>query len=153
MGKCVLIQGNRHSNIQLFMSLALKRNEAQEPQDQQLGDGSGLARFVPAEVYPLNNPQTDLPRIAKDKNLIQLIEEAVRRIPTTQSLNLGDARGMSGLAAGSVQLVVTSPPYWTLKEYRDSKGQMGTLRNTTNFSPNSIRCGPTVTGRLFQAGA
>jgi DNA modification methylase len=115
------------------MSLALKRNEAQEPQDQQLGDGSGLARFVPAEVYPLNNPQTDLPRIAKDKNLIQLIEEAVRRIPTTQSLNLGDARGMSGLAAGSVQLVVTSPPYWTLKEYRDSKGQMGHIEEYDEF--------------------
>jgi DNA modification methylase len=111
------------------MSLAPK----QVTQDHQLSEGVDLAGFVPAEVYPLNNPQTDLPRIAKDANLVQLIEEAVRRIPTTHSLNLGDARGMSGLAAGSVQLVVTSPPYWTLKEYRDSKGQMGHIEDYDQF--------------------
>ena len=29
------------------------------------------------------------------------------------------------LRPGSVHLVVTSPPYWTLKEYRDSEGQLG----------------------------
>jgi DNA modification methylase len=40
---------------------------------------------------------------------------------------------MSGLTPGSVQLVVTSPPYWTLKEYRDSKGQMGHIEEYDEF--------------------
>ncbi len=92
-----------------------------------------LTSFVPAEVYPLDNPQTDLPRIAKDQALIRLIEEAVRRIPTKHMLNLGDARGMSELAAESVHLVLTSPPYWTLKEYRDSAGQMGHIDDYDEF--------------------
>lgn len=92
-----------------------------------------LAEFVPREVYPLDNPQMDLPRIAKDKALVQLIEEAVRRIPTTHTLNLGDARNMTELTPNSVHLVVTSPPYWTLKEYRDSDGQMGHIEDYDEF--------------------
>lgn len=115
------------------MSLALKANETQSTQHQQLSEGLNLAHFVPAEVYPLDNPQTDIPRIAKDKNLVQLIEEAVHRVPTTHSLNLGDARGMRDLATASVHLVVTSPPYWTLKDYRDSEGQMGHIEDYEEF--------------------
>jgi modification methylase len=40
---------------------------------------------------------------------------------------------MSKLAPGSVHLVVTSPPYWTLKEYRNSEGQMGHIENYDEF--------------------
>jgi DNA modification methylase len=107
------------------MSLALKPTEEQSTPNEQVNSIVDLAKFVPAEVYPLDNPQTDLPRIAKDKKLIQLIDEAVRQIPTAHVLHLGDARAMTELPPASVHLVVTSPPYWTLKEYRDSEGQMG----------------------------
>lgn len=44
---------------------------------------------------------------------------------TTHRLHLGDARNLSWIENESVHLVVTSPPYWTLKEYRQSEGQMG----------------------------
>lgn len=115
------------------MSLALKRNLAQEAQDQEFSGAANLADFVPREVYPLENPQTDIPRIAKDRKLVQLIEEAVRKVPTAHSLNLGDAREMTGLAPTSIHLVVTSPPYWTLKEYRDSNGQMGHIEDYDEF--------------------
>ena len=47
-----------------------------------------LTSFIPAEVYPLDNPQTDLPRLARDQRLTQLIEDAVRRVPTTQQHRL-----------------------------------------------------------------
>jgi DNA modification methylase len=96
-------------------------------------EGSDLAAFVPPEVYPLANPQTDLPRIAKDKHLIQLIEAAARKVPTSHRLILGDARKMTGLAPNSVHLILTSPPYWTLKEYRQSDGQMGHIENYEAF--------------------
>ncbi len=36
----------------------------------------------------------------------------------------GDARCMSDVSDASVQLVVTSPPYWQLKDY-GSEGQIG----------------------------
>lgn len=45
----------------------------------------------------------------------------------------GDAREMTDLTPGSVHLVVTSPPYWTLKEYRDSEGQMGHIEDYDLF--------------------
>jgi modification methylase len=113
------------------MGLAAKDRETKNAPNHGLsGD---LARFVPAEIYPLNNPQTDIPRIAKDKRLICLIEDAVRKVPTGHVLNLGDAREMGKLAQGSVHLIVTSPPYWTLKEYRDSEGQMGHIEDYDEF--------------------
>src|SRR5260221_8366490 len=36
---------------------------------------------------------------------------------TTHQLHLGDARDLSWISDNSVHLVVTSPPYWTLKKY------------------------------------
>ncbi len=95
--------------------------------------GSDFAAFLPPEVFPLGNPQTDLPRIAKDEKLIRLIEAAVQGIPTTHAINLGDARCMDQIAPESVHLVLTSPPYWTLKEYRYSSGQMGHIEDYDTF--------------------
>ena len=92
-----------------------------------------LDALVPRQVGKLENPQTDLPRIAKDRKLTVLIEAALREVPTTHDLFLHDAREMSFLEAESVHLVVTSPPYWTLKEYRRSKGQLGFIADYEQF--------------------
>jgi site-specific DNA-methyltransferase (adenine-specific) len=46
-------------------------------------------------------------------------------IITTHRLIRGDARQMSYIEDGSVHLVVTSPPYWTLKRYNDNEAQLG----------------------------
>lgn len=40
---------------------------------------------------------------------------------------------MNFLQASSVHLVVCSPPYWTLKEYRKSEGQMGAIAGYEDF--------------------
>ncbi len=61
------------------------------------------------------------------------IEEAIRSVPTLHHLWLGDARRLDMIAAESVHLVVTSPPYWTLKEYRQSKGQLGCIADYEKF--------------------
>jgi len=44
--------------------------------------------------------------------------------PSTHRVFLGDARNMAEVAANSVHLIVTSPPYWQLKDYGVS-GQIG----------------------------
>jgi modification methylase len=44
-----------------------------------------------------------------------------------------DARNLSFVKAESVHLVVTSPPYWTLKEYPEQKGQLGRIEDYENF--------------------
>jgi DNA modification methylase len=71
--------------------------------------------------------------MARDANLVRLIEAAVRRIPTVHDLYCEDARKITNLASESVHLVVTSPPYWTLKEYRDTPGQMGRIVDYEEF--------------------
>lgn len=48
-------------------------------------------------------------------------------------LKLGDARHLDWLADESVHLVVTSPPYWTLKEYNDHPKQLGAINDYEAF--------------------
>ncbi|HCF99679.1 MAG TPA: methyltransferase [Chloroflexi bacterium] len=52
---------------------------------------------------------------------------------TTQTLIHGDARDLSYIPDGSVHLVVTSPPYWNLKEYPDTPLQMGNMPDYDAF--------------------
>src|SRR5437773_5766416 len=52
---------------------------------------------------------------------------------TTHTLHLGDARDLSLIPDQSVHLVVTSPPYWTLKKYNNTAGQMGHIANYEYF--------------------
>jgi DNA modification methylase len=52
---------------------------------------------------------------------------------TAHRLRIGDARDLSWLPDKSVHLVVTSPPYFTLKEYERRDGQMGEIANYETF--------------------
>jgi site-specific DNA-methyltransferase (adenine-specific) len=53
---------------------------------------------------------------------------------TTHRLHLGDARDLSWVPDASVHLVVTSPPYWTLKEYaQGNQDQMGHFDDYEHF--------------------
>ncbi len=91
-----------------------------------------VADYVPPEIGHLDNPQTAIPRIAKNEALVRNIEASVQRIPTFHELHRGDARDAE-IRPGSVHLIVTSPPYWTLKEYRQSSGQMGHIAEYEEF--------------------
>ncbi|MBI3159414.1 MAG: site-specific DNA-methyltransferase [Chloroflexi bacterium] len=88
---------------------------------------------LPPSLLKLGNLKTEIPRIAKDGNLVGEIESAIRNIPTTHRLVQGDARDLSFIREESVHLVVTSPPYWTLKKYRDHEGQLGDIGNYEEF--------------------
>lgn len=91
-----------------------------------------LEDYVPEELRALADPQTAIPAIAKDRRLLALINEAVQQLPTSHRLYCRDARTLD-LPAESVHLVLTSPPYWTLKEYRDTEGQLGHIDDYDEF--------------------
>ncbi len=93
---------------------------------------AGLSRFLPEGLGDLGDTQRAVPRIAKDRHLTELIERALPGIPTTHDLHRGDARNMA-LRPESVHLVVTSPPYWTLKEYNRTEGQLGYVADYERF--------------------
>jgi modification methylase len=53
---------------------------------------------------------------------------------TVHRLHLGDARDLSWIPDASVHLVVTSPPYWTLKDYTPgNQDQMGHFEDYEHF--------------------
>src|SRR5205085_7341143 len=54
-------------------------------------------------------------------------------LPSTHHPYHGDAREMPDLQPGSVHLVLTSPPYWTLKEYNRVEGQLGYVEEYEAF--------------------
>jgi DNA modification methylase len=92
-----------------------------------------LAASLPNELRNLRDPQKEIPRIAKDVRLLALLQTVVRHLPTEHSLHLHDARDMAAVKPGSVHLVLTSPPYWTLKEYRRTSGQLGWIADYQEF--------------------
>lgn len=89
--------------------------------------------FVPPELKRIDDLQTAIPQIAKDPSLIAAIRRSAARIPTRHVLIRGDARSMNRHVSAGVQLVVTSPPYWTLKRYRDTDGQLGHISDYNEF--------------------
>jgi DNA modification methylase len=91
-----------------------------------------LAKHLPRiKVRPL--AQTAIPQLAKDRAAVRAIERAIGEVPTRHDLHLGDARLMSEIPDESVHLVVTSPPYWTLKVYPTNDAQLGGVRDYEVF--------------------
>jgi modification methylase len=52
---------------------------------------------------------------------------------TSHVLRQGDARRLDWIPDESLHLVVTSPPYWTLKEYPDHEDQLGLVEDYEHF--------------------
>ena len=84
---------------------------------------------------PLNDAAPGALKIYREAN------EHYRTVPwpapfnkTTHRLHLGDSRDLSWIPDASVHLVVTSPPYWTLKEYADgNESQLGDIEEYEDF--------------------
>jgi len=96
-------------------------------------EGVDFSAFLPKELCDLGDLQTAIPKIVKEPSLLKLIDRAVERIPTRHVLVHGDARRMDPGIVSTAHLVVTSPPYWTLKEYRDTAGQLGHISGYDEF--------------------
>lgn len=84
-----------------------------------------LDSYLPLALQIPSLDQTVIPRLARDSTAIALAEQAARQIQTLHYLVRGDARRMSAMHDGSAHLVLTSPPYWTLKAYDEVSGQLG----------------------------
>jgi modification methylase len=92
-----------------------------------------LPKFLPRELVDAAVSQQLIPSLAKDATLIRKIETAVQQVPTRHQLHCADARSIGFLQPESVHLVLTSPPYWTLKEYDDVTGQLGHVQDYETF--------------------
>jgi DNA modification methylase len=93
-----------------------------------------FAAYVPEEVKAEFNGdiQTAFPAVAKNSSHMDRIETAIHQIPTEHRFVLEDSTQLN-LPEESVHLVLTSPPYWTLKEYRDHDQQLGHVEDYEEF--------------------
>jgi DNA modification methylase len=119
----------RDSTLNIMTTGTKAKREIADAVPQELD----LSSYVPKAFEHLDNPQTAIPRLAKDPEAVLEIERAVRTVPTTHRLHHGDGRNLGAIPSESLHLVLTSPPYWTLKEYRDSEGQLGHVEDYDAF--------------------
>jgi modification methylase len=96
-------------------------------------DDGTLSLLLPKILQEAELTQDLIPSIAKDASLIAQLEQAAQMVRTTHHLHLRDARSLDFMGDQSVHLVVTSPPYWTLKRYEDDEGQLGHVEEYEEF--------------------
>ena len=65
---------------------------------------SCLEKILPDWANCLNNPQTDIPKIAKDKKLVAEIESILQEVPTEHRMVHADSRSMNMVQPASVHL-------------------------------------------------
>jgi DNA modification methylase len=87
---------------------------------------------LPQDLVLAARDQSAFPALAKNAEAMARIRAALLELPTTHELRRADARTLR-LPAESVHLVVTSPPYWTLKRYEDCDGQLGHFEDYDGF--------------------
>lgn len=95
-----------------------------------------IAHDVPIEALETYKElgQRAIPSIAKNKTLVNRLLAFAQDQPSQHQLLLGDSRErLATLPNDSVHLAVTSPPYWTLKEYEDDPNQLGAIRGYEVF--------------------
>jgi len=96
-----------------------------------------------ANVYKLFGENFELPAADNTPEALKVFRAANERFRqvrwpapydrTEHVVRQGDARSLEFLPDQSVHLVVTSPPYWTLKKYASHKDQLGDIEDYEQF--------------------
>lgn len=110
----------KRSEIRVVLGRSLDRDEL-----RQLAPPSLIQRVV-------EEPQKAIPAIAKDPAACAQIKRVVGSLETRHLLYHADSRRLE-IEEGSVDLVLTSPPYWTLKKYNDHHSQLGDIADYEQF--------------------
>lgn len=110
-----------------------------------MAESRDLSEYVPEscdELYDLSGTElrSAIPALARDSERMGDIANAVKRIPTHHDLHHGDSRQiLKQIDDESVNCVVTSPPYFNIKEYNHkdgsgSEGQLGDINEYDEFN-------------------
>jgi DNA modification methylase len=81
--------------------------------------------------------RSEIPALARDKGRMKEVEAAVQNLPSNHELYQADSRSLDFVDDESVQLVVTSPPYFNLKDYENGTGgedQLGDIDKYEHFN-------------------
>jgi len=131
---------NSSPKLVFGMALPDRKRLKNRPKRDPLQDGlfpSGAAKRKRHEAPPLpaeDNTPEGLQALLRANAHYRQVPWPAPYHRTIHRLHLGDARDLSWIADGSVHLVVTSPPYWILKEYAPGNSeQMGHFEDYDHF--------------------
>jgi len=83
--------------------------------------------LVEFEAPIQDNKRGTLPKLLEINQTFRTSEWPAPLNLTKHSVRQGDARNLEEIPSRSVHLIVTSPPYWTLKEYESHAGQLAEI--------------------------
>src|SRR4051812_41707321 len=86
-----------------------------------------------ADLPANDNTPAALQRLCEVNAVLRTVPWPAPYDLTRHVVHLGDARTLDWIPNESVHLVVTSPPYWTLKAYREHPGQLGHMDDYEAF--------------------
>jgi DNA modification methylase len=103
-------------------------------------DAPDLREYVPESCMDLlemedNTLKSEIPALARDEKRMGEVEQAVQSLPSHHELYQGDSRTvLKDLDDESMDLAVTSPPYFNLKDYETPEdGQLGDIDDYERF--------------------
>jgi modification methylase len=100
------------------------------------GEAPGIWRLTDEGKEAVRRAQTAVvARVVTDTdgNAVGAQIELNTAIPTIHSLHCGDARDLSWISSGEIPLIVTSIPYFDLKEYEHASGQLADIVSYEKF--------------------
>ena len=86
-----------------------------------------------ADLPPQDNTPAALQRYREVNAILRTVPWPAPYDLTQHLVHLGDGRNLDWIPDEAVHLIVTSPPYWTLKEYREHPGQLGHVSDYEGF--------------------
>src|ERR1051325_11782535 len=92
-----------------------------------------LKEFIPSALLSLPPGKPNIPSLAKDLRFVQELEAALPTLPTFHHFHLSDSVRYQFPPPESIHLVLTSPPYWTLKRYHETTNQLGHEKDYSCF--------------------
>jgi len=107
-----------------------------------MADADYLRDFIPESCEGLldlgaNELRSEIPALARDKGRMGEVERSIKSLPSEHELYQADSRNLSFLDDESLHLVVTSPPYFNIKDYENGTGgedQLGDIDAYEHFN-------------------
>ncbi len=102
-------------------------------QDRQAEEAFNAATSTIRDIPDADNERGGVEKMLRANGIFRNLPWPAPFDQTAHRLHLGDARNLSWIPDRSVHLVVTSPPYWTLKEYERGDAQLGEVEDYEQF--------------------
>ena len=120
-------------------------------------DKKELERYIPESCRDLHDKsnselRSEIPELARDWERMVDIEEAVYSLPSNHEFYKSDARNIDKVTNESVHLVVTSPPYFNLKDYNDESDQLGSINDYEQFTSELADAWKEIYNKLIPGG-